>query len=39
MDNKYMLDILFRIKKRPGIYLGEKSLRGLKYFISGFCCI
>lgn len=39
MDNKYMLDILFRIKKRPGIYLGEKSLRGLKDFISGFCCI
>ena len=33
-----IIDLLFMIKKRPGAYIGNKSIVKMKSFIDGYCC-
>lgn len=33
-----IVDLLFMIKKRPGAYIGEKSIIKLKSFLDGYRC-
>lgn len=33
-----IIDLLFMIKKRPGAYIGKRSIVKLKSFLDGYCC-
>ncbi|MDF9825359.1 hypothetical protein M2475_001814 [Breznakia sp. PF5-3] len=36
VDLNRLVDLLKKIKERPGMYLGEKSLTGLSWFLTGY---